>query len=143
MIVPYVLVPFFIRDIAFLAVLVGVATVLMVVLSGVIFSLRLRDPQWRRDAWLVHNAQPRLAAALTIAWFVPPTVYVAIGGGLVSVGRDIGWPIVIAGTGLVAIQAFRTWQVRRVLAMPFDDDDDDDDADADADADADQSRSLP
>jgi hypothetical protein len=123
--VPFLAAPFIVSDATSLLIVVSVAIVALMVLSGIILSLRLRDAQWRRDAWLVHNAQPRLATALDIAWFVPPIVYVAFGIGWVSVDRDIGLPIVISGAGLLAIHVLRLWRVRRLLTQPLDEDPDD------------------
>lgn len=107
------LAPFIVRNAATLAVLLVALTVVLCGLMITRLLSQARDTTWRRDAWLVRNAQPRLNAALLIGSLLAAGLAFALGIAFVYLGYAIGWSLIVVSTGWVVVIAITRWLSRQ------------------------------
>jgi uncharacterized membrane protein YidH (DUF202 family) len=112
-------VPFLVRDPDALAVVLVIATVVLVGLGVARLLLRSKDATARRDAWLARNAQPRLNAVLVTGHVVTAALILALGAGFVYSGYPPGWALVVAGAGLVVVIGLARWRSRQPAEERF------------------------
>lgn len=111
--VAIVISPFAVRDTATLSIVLVALTIALLGLVIVRLFLQARSAVWRRDAWLVRNAQPRLNAILLIGQGLVASMTVVLGLVFVHLGYAIGWAVVVAGGGWGIVIGITRWLSRQ------------------------------